>query len=100
MEITQHARYTCTFCGKASSQPPIQNSQKRLTVQSRTPSSAPPLESGSAVRAKRSLREALGPFRRLLLRLFAGTSASIFTTNLIITSIHSTIRRLRELTEA
>lgn len=66
MEVTQHARYTCTFCGKASAFFP--SSQQYLTVEFyRIPSSVAQSAFGIAVPAKRRSLVVLGLYRQLRL---------------------------------
>nr|VWO96940.1 PacC [Ganoderma boninense] len=70
MEITQHARYTCTFCGKVSLCP--QDSVKRQAVGIWKCSSCK--------------------------KVIAGGAWTVSTT--AAATVRSTVRRLRELTEA
>ncbi|KAH7885860.1 putative RPL43B-60S large subunit ribosomal protein [Phlebopus sp. FC_14] len=70
MEVTQHARYTCTFCGKASSSHP--DSVKRQAV---------------GIWHCRSCKKTI-----------AGGAWTVSTT--AAATVRSTVRRLRELTEA
>ncbi|KIJ65084.1 hypothetical protein HYDPIDRAFT_88979, partial [Hydnomerulius pinastri MD-312] len=77
MEITQHARYTCTFCGKASSHTiplplPWEDSVKRQAV---------------GIWSCRSCKKTI-----------AGGAWTVSTT--AAATVRSTVRRLRELTEA
>jgi len=83
MEVTQHARYTCTFCGKVRSESLISFHFAQSFVllcdtdwagsSYRTLSSEPLLEFGTAVHAVKPLLEVHGLFRRRLLLPFAGT---------------------------
>ncbi|KAF8552245.1 putative 60S ribosomal protein L37a, partial [Imleria badia] len=73
MEVTQHARYTCTFCGKASISYP--SSGMHLT------------------------RTAVGIWHcRSCKKTIAGGAWTVATT--AAATVRSTVRRLRELTEA
>ncbi|KAI6010686.1 putative RPL43B-60S large subunit ribosomal protein, partial [Pisolithus orientalis] len=73
MEVTQHARYTCTFCGKASSDN---------------------LFSFDSVK-----RQAVGIWScRSCKKTIAGGAWTVATT--AAATVRSTVRRLRELTEA
>ncbi|KAF9785089.1 putative RPL43B-60S large subunit ribosomal protein, partial [Thelephora terrestris] len=72
MEITQHARYTCTFCGKA----------RRLSLN---------IDSVK--------RKAVGIWScRACKKTIAGGAWTVSTT--AAATVRSTIRRLREITEA
>ncbi|KAF9789533.1 putative RPL43B-60S large subunit ribosomal protein [Thelephora terrestris] len=70
MEITQHARYTCTFCGKARRLPPDSVKRKAVSIWS----------------------------CRACKKTIAGGAWTVSTT--AAATVRSTIRRLREITEA
>ncbi|KAI6024435.1 putative RPL43B-60S large subunit ribosomal protein [Pisolithus marmoratus] len=85
MEVTQHARYTCTFCGKASSD------TLHLLVLSHA--LAGPVSQDSVK------RQAVGIWHcRSCKKTIAGGAWTVATT--AAATVRSTVRRLRELTEA
>ncbi|CAE6512547.1 unnamed protein product [Rhizoctonia solani] len=83
MEITQHARYTCTFCGKVTPMEITQHARYTCTFCGK-----------DSVK-----RSAVGIWNcRACKKVIAGGAWTVSTT--AAATVRSTIRRLREVTEA
>lgn len=108
MEVTQHARYTCTFCGKVRNTSSCEDihalecGSEHSPSDFRTLSSEQQLGSGIAAHAAKQLQEEHGLSLRLLQRLSAGKSLvfQVQMETVFLMPLFSTIRRLREITEA
>ncbi|KAG2354952.1 ribosomal L37ae protein family-domain-containing protein [Suillus spraguei] len=87
MEITQHARYTCTFCGKVSER--SNDSVKRTAV-----------GIWHCHSCKKTIAGVHGQYRRLRPLLYGGESFPFTLLSVESDYLPSTVRRLRELTEA